>query len=102
MQHHHVTAENIDIVRDQIASGDQREEVEPGCETWGILYQPGSQRGQITVWPREGRAAIALGGPSVWGDWDPDTRTIITDYVDTNGRPIVYDETGAFVSADCD
>ena len=33
-----------------------------GCETWGILYEPGNQRGQITVWPDNDRAAVMVTG----------------------------------------
>ena len=63
-----VTADNLETVRETMHGRDQAEELVVGCETWGILYQPGNQRGQMTVWPN-GRAAIMLGGNSAWGDW---------------------------------
>jgi len=42
------------------------------------------------------------GGDSVWGDWDPNSRTLITDEPDEDGRFIVYDENGDVVPADPD
>ena len=38
---------NIEHVRNNMSALDQAEALEPGCETWGILYQ-GNQRGQMT------------------------------------------------------
>lgn len=102
MQHFHVTAENIEEARESMQAGDQRKELEPGCETWGILYQPGSQRGQITVWPHKGRAAVCFGADSLWGDWDPNARTIHLDETAEDGTLIVYDENGDVVPADPD
>lgn len=87
-----VTAENIAEIKQSI-SCDQAYELEVGCETWGILYQPGNQRGQITVWPNE-RAAICLGGDSSWGDWMPNQQIIILDDTDDEGAQIVYDADG--------
>ena len=101
MQHYHVTAENIDVVRESGLPIDQRKELEPGCETWGIKYE-GGQRGQITAWPHRGSAAICLGGDSIWGIWDPNARTIITDDQDEDGRAIVYGENGDRIPADPD
>lgn len=103
MYHAHVTAENIDTVREDVKALDQREELEIGCETWSITYQPGNQGGWITVWPHSGRAGVCLGGDSIWGDWNANARTIHTEDKDENGQPIVYDENGEIVPAlpDC-
>ena len=96
--HFNVTAENINDVRPMVDAIDQRLELAPGCETWGIAG------GWMTAWPHEGRAAVMHGGDSVWGDWDPNSRTLITDEPDEDGRFIVYDENGDVVPAapDCD
>lgn len=102
MFHAHVTAENIDTVREEVTALDQCKNLEVGCETWSITYQPGNQGGWITVWPHKGRAAICLGGDSIWGKWDANARTIITDDEDENGFPVVYDEEGEIVPADPD
>lgn len=101
MHYHIVTAENIEAVRDDMTANDQKAEIEPGCETWGIKYD-GGQRGQITVWPHNRRAAICLGGDSIYGDWDSNVRTIHTDDEDENGNKIVYGEDGAQIPADPD
>lgn len=86
-----VTADNIEQVREEVVALDQREELVVGCETWPVWYQ-GGQRGQMTVYPY-GRAAIYLGGNSMWGDWDANARTLHLD----DGSGEVYDETGTRV-----
>ena len=63
-----VTAANLDEAREACSAVDQRDELVPGAETWGIAYEPGGQRGQMTRLPN-GRGAIELGGSSEWGDW---------------------------------
>lgn len=85
-----VTAENIDEVRGDMAACDQADELEPGCETWGIIYEPGGQRGQMTIWPDSGRAAVCHGGDSTWGDWDSDDLTLQCD----DPRDVFYDADG--------
>lgn len=102
MTYHRVTAENIDAVREDMAAGDQKKEIEPGCETWAIFYEPGCQRGQMTVWPYKGRAAVAFGADSQWGDWDPNVRTLHLDEPDADGNTIVYDASGDRIPADPD
>lgn len=82
-----VTAENIDAVKETMAAWDQAADLIPGCVTWGIIYQPGNQRGQMTTWPN-GRMAISCGGDSVWGDCESDG----TFFLDED--PGVIDDTG--------
>jgi hypothetical protein len=60
-----ITAENIDAAREALPR-DQAAQLAVGCVTWGVLYEPGQQRGQVTVWPDADRAAVALGGDSIW------------------------------------
>lgn len=83
-----VTRDNIEVVKDSMAALDQRAELAPGCVTWAIYYEPGSQRGQMTVWPN-GRGAIARGGDSIWGDWDDTAKVLVCDADEG-----VYDEDG--------
>ena len=83
-----VMKDNIDRVREYLP-GDQAEEIEPGCETWSIIYQPGNQSGQVTIWPEVGRAALYRGGDSIWGDYDPQTNTMRAD----DDNESVYDLT---------
>lgn len=61
-----VTSDNIDALRDSMAV-DQAGELAVGCKTWPIHVD--GQRGQMTVWPN-GRAAVALGADSIWGEWE--------------------------------
>ena len=63
-----VTEENIDKVKEEMSGCDQTKELVPGCITWGIIYQPGSQRGQMTRWPND-RGAVTWGADSAWGEW---------------------------------
>lgn len=77
-QYVRVTSDNLDEVISSMAALDQAEELAPGCITWAIFYDPGDQRGQMTVWPN-GRGAMACGGDSVWGDWDEDSQTLQID-----------------------
>lgn len=88
-----VTADNLEDVKEMIGVRDQAAELKPGCESWGFFYSGGC-RGQITIWPEEGRAAIEFGGDSAWGDWDADRRIIVTDVCDEDGAVIAYDEDG--------
>ena len=83
-----VTDDNIEDVREIMCAADQADEIYPGCVTQGILYEPGQQRGQLTVYSNNMRAAICIGGYSVWGEWDDDAETLTTD------DGIVYDEDG--------
>lgn len=69
-----VTIDNIETARESCAALDQRAELAPGCETWPIYTQ--GQRGQMTVWPDAGRAAVCWGADSAYGDWDAETRTL--------------------------
>lgn len=94
MKRTRVTHENIEDVMCEMSTIDQREQLEVGCVTWGITYE-GDQRGQMTVWPN-GRAAIALGGDSIWGDWVP---THESDWPEDrllpdNAPDIWYDDNG--------
>jgi len=82
INHITVTAENLDEAREECSALDQRAELRPGCETWGIIYE-GGQRGQMTVWTGEGRAAVEWGADSQWGDWDATTRTLRLDSGET-------------------
>jgi len=72
-----VTEENLADVRGCVPR-DQSDEIEIGCETWGIIYG-GSCRGQITVWPEQARAAIEFGGDSEWGDWNAQEKLIYVE-----------------------
>ncbi len=94
MEHFKVTICNEDLMKERVAAGDQAEELVPGCETWGIIYQPGNQRGQMTRWPN-GRGAVCFGGDSQWGDWVDDKL-----HIDDTGE--VYDEDGELVSEETD
>ena len=84
-----VTADNIDEIREAIPVLDQRAEIEVGrvISTWPIYYQPGNQRGQITVFHDTDRAAVCYGGYSEWGDWNDEEGIIILD--DPNSYPYV-------------
>lgn len=89
-----VTAENLVDARDACSALDQRVELKPGCETWGIIYE-GGQRGQMTVWPEEGRAAVEWGADSQWGDWIELSRTLRLDsgeIVTEGGEVLAEDE----------
>ncbi len=101
MHYFKVTEDNIEQVREEISSLDQREKLEVGCETWAVFYT-GRQRGQMTVWPDKGLAALDLGGNSIWGDWDSNARNLITEDEDENGFKIVYDENGEHIAPDLD
>jgi hypothetical protein len=68
------TQDDIENLRGQIAT-DQYEELIIGAETWGILYDPGQQRGQMLRLPN-GRGAVEFGADSEWGDWDNDILTL--------------------------
>jgi hypothetical protein len=92
MEHHVVTIDNIETISDTMAAGDQSDELCPGDETWGIIYQPGNQRGQMTRYAN-GRGAVCFGGDSEWGEWDEGILTI-----DNSG--IRYDEDGEDVGCE--
>ena len=85
-----VTAENIDEVREDMAACDQANELEPGCETWGIIYEPGGQRGQMTIWPEDQRGAVCHGADSAWGDWYSNKMMLQLD----DPRDVFYDVAG--------
>ncbi len=74
-----VTADNINMVIEDVAALDQHREMRAGCETWAIFYEPGHQRGQMTVWPDDGRSAVCWGADSSWGDWDGAARILTFD-----------------------
>ncbi len=97
MQHYIVTADNIDMVKTTMAACDQEGQLIPGCETWGIIYQPGNQRGQMTRWPN-GRGAVDFGGDSAWGDWKGEL--LLLDERDENEQDVYYDEDGDRVNED--
>ncbi len=80
------TTDNLTEAREACVAIDQRNELKAGCETWGITYE-GGQRGQMTVWPEEGRGAVMRGADSQWGDWDETTRTLRLD----SGDPVNAD-----------
>ena len=86
-----VTEDNIAAVKQSMAALDQAAEIAPGCVTWSIYYEPGDQRGQMTVWPN-GRGAVAHGGNSIWGYWDDESKQLACD--DGQG---IYDEDGDLV-----
>jgi hypothetical protein len=75
-----ITSENLEDIREQVSTCDQARALIVGCRTWGIFYEPGRQRGQMTVWPN-GRGAIDFGGDSIWGDWDETHQLLVTDDV---------------------
>jgi len=88
-----VTHDNLDQIKDQMMALDQIEEVKPGC----LVYQfeiEGGQAGQITAWPKAGRAGICFGGDSEWGEWSNETKTLMLDEPDDDGEPICYDHDG--------
>ncbi|NUB25745.1 hypothetical protein GAY30_12705 [Azospirillum brasilense] len=88
-----VTAENIETVRELLPC-DHAAEIEVGCETWGITYG-GGQRGQITVWPEQKRAAGCYRGDSDWGDWSEESRTITLEdgrVIDADGEEVTEGE----------
>jgi hypothetical protein len=90
--YHLVTESNIEDIREMMASCDQASEIYPGCVTWGIQYS-GGQRGQMTVYPETGRAAVCFGGDSIWGDWSETDAQLIDD----NGQ--IWDTDGEEVEA---
>lgn len=92
-----VTEDNIDEIKWEICC-DQADEVEVGMtiSTYAIFYEPGHQRGQMTIFHDTGRGAINFGADSDWGDWD-DERGILTlddagQEYNTNGEWINEDE----------
>ena len=87
IQHHKITKENIEEARHSCAALDQARELTPGAETWGIIYQPGNQRGQMSRWP-DGRGAVSFGSDSIWGNWEGDV--LVTD----EEEDVYYDEEG--------
>jgi hypothetical protein len=81
-----VTAENFQEVHGMVLASDMAAEIAVGqeIETWPITHE-GCQRGQMTVFHDVNRAAVAFGGPSIWGDWDEKARILHADYgVDYN------------------
>ena len=54
-----VTADNLDEAKDACGAIDQRQELEIGDETWGIMYE-GNQRGQMSRYNESGRGAVSL------------------------------------------
>lgn len=92
-----ITSANIDRICNDIAAADQEAEVKIGREisTWPITYGNG-QRGQMTVFHDVNRAAVAFGGPSIWGYWDDEARIL---HADDGGD---YNELGEEVNADED
>jgi hypothetical protein len=92
--YHLVTESNIEDIREMMAAGDQAEEIYPGCVTWGIQYS-GGQRGQMTVYPKTGRAAVCFGGDSIWGDWSESDAQMTDDngqVWDTDGNEVETEE----------
>jgi len=73
-----VTRDNMERIRCELPS-DQGKKLESGCVTWRIIYQPANQVGHVTVWSTVDRAALWLGGDSIWGDYDPRTNTMTAD-----------------------
>jgi hypothetical protein len=88
-----ITADNLELIRDSMAACDQAGEIYPGCITWGIKYE-GGQRGQMTIYPDTGRAAVAFGGDSIWGDWDARNAHLVDD----DGRRLDSDGQVAFAT----
>jgi len=79
-----VTSENLEDIREQIPALDQQQELKVGqvISTWPVYYEPGAQRGQLTVWHEgrdECRAALCLGGDSAWGRWSEEEGFIPDD-----------------------
>lgn len=81
-----ITADNLQWYRDIVSFSDQAAELKPDevMSTYCFLYE-NRQRGQLTVYHSSGRAAVALGGDSEWGDWDNDNQSLrLTHYDDTH------------------
>ncbi len=98
-----VTTDNLAELRETIAI-DQAKELHVGDETWGIIYQPSNQRGQMSRY-QYNRGAIEMGCDSDWGDWKvaPDgTRYLILDETDGDGNQIGFDEDGNHLDTDDD
>lgn len=72
-----ITPATFAPLRAEVFPLDQRAEVKLGevISTYAFLYENG-QRGQLTVYHSQGRAAICLGGDSDWGDWDHDNNAL--------------------------
>lgn len=92
-----VTEENIEEIREEI-NCDQADEIKVGdtISTYAIFYQPGNQRGQLTIVHNEGRAGIHFGADSDWGNWS-DKKQILTldendQQYDINGEEIIDEE----------
>lgn len=85
INHTAVTAENLEDAKEGCVAISQRDELAPGCETWGILYE-GGQRGQMSRWPN-GRGAVCYGADSLWGDWNGEVLVL-----DDGGRVSEYGE----------
>lgn len=81
-----ITADNIETIRPQLPP-DQARELETGCVTWQVEHDTGS--GRMTTWPND-RAALWLGGDSIWGDWDGSR--LVTG--DAGELPVAYDADG--------
>lgn len=95
-----VTASNIEATRETIGTRDQAKRLEPGCETWGIIYD-GGQRGQMTRWPN-GRGAVAFGGDSEWGDWTRSPKVPANEMVLLTDDGYAYNDAGDCVDNDPD
>ena len=101
LEHTHtvITAENAASVRESLPC-DMRD-APIGAETWGIIYQPGNQRGQMVrvvsgaLYDHCERGGIMTGGDTAWGDWYDGVLTL--DECDDEGNSIRYDEDGDLV-----
>jgi len=96
MEYYKVTKKNIDEAKENCCSCDQARELRPGCETWGIIYPPGNQRGQMTRWPN-GRGAVCFGCESEWGDWESEWGDWEGDLLHIDNEDLYYDKDGEMV-----
>lgn len=97
-----VTEENIEELREAIGALDQRAELQPGMTiTYATFAYTGGQGGDILVVHNEGRAGIAFGGPSAWGDYDEDAQAVTLDEGYTDGSPEVRELSGHRVGCGC-
>lgn len=87
-----VTEANLAELREFVRAVDQAEEITVGqtISTWPI-YTEGSQRGQITVYHDEARAAVCAGGNSDWGDWlgSDDPATVLQGRIRLDAGPVL-------------
>jgi len=77
-----ISESDIDSIKPLLPT-DQAEHLKPGCVTWELPpLDEHDSPGRMTLWPEDGRAAVAFGagqGASSWGDWNKERRQVLLD-----------------------